>query len=310
MAVRPSFSGHETFPLRFGWLKKALDAATDDPFIFGDDTAIARFGVGKNMVRAIRYWTGAAGVLEAGEERGSMRPTALGRYLFSDDGADPFMEDAGTLWLLHWYLCRAPEPATLWHFVFGHWHGAALDFDLIEDALEPWVQKHANGAGWPSEATLKRDLLCLVGTYARPTSARGSVEDRLGSPLADLGLAQQTPSGPRLRRGAPRALPPWVFVYAVLDVWARRAPKRRTLALHDVLHAAGSPGRVFLLDEAEAFDLIRRVEEMGDAPFSYRDTAGIRQLYRTDAPLDPNGALERHYSHPWLDASLSEVTPA
>lgn len=31
MAIRPSFSGHETFPLRFGWLKKALDAAVHFP---------------------------------------------------------------------------------------------------------------------------------------------------------------------------------------------------------------------------------------------------------------------------------------
>ena len=52
----PQFSGHETFPLRYGWLKKAFArvAETEDQpdnraACWADD-AIARFGIGKNMV--------------------------------------------------------------------------------------------------------------------------------------------------------------------------------------------------------------------------------------------------------------------
>lgn len=51
---KPQFSGHETFPLRYGWLKKVFDAVyayelegrqeeTKDLFL--RDDAIARFGV-------------------------------------------------------------------------------------------------------------------------------------------------------------------------------------------------------------------------------------------------------------------------
>ena len=50
------FSGHETFPLRQMWLKKAFNQA-DGSLIpkqtFSDKTAIAAFGVGKNMVASI-----------------------------------------------------------------------------------------------------------------------------------------------------------------------------------------------------------------------------------------------------------------
>ena len=47
------FSGHETFPLRQLWLYKAYRAAEENDFdggVFTDDSAIAKFGVGKNMV--------------------------------------------------------------------------------------------------------------------------------------------------------------------------------------------------------------------------------------------------------------------
>ena len=61
---KPQFSGHETFPLRQLWLKKAFDAVQAHPFfgvapksIFANERAIVDFGVGKNMVSAIRFWS-------------------------------------------------------------------------------------------------------------------------------------------------------------------------------------------------------------------------------------------------------------
>ncbi len=58
-----SFSGHETFTLRHGWLKKAVDAVQTDPHAFMKDTAMVHLGVGKNMVRSIRHWSLAADVV-------------------------------------------------------------------------------------------------------------------------------------------------------------------------------------------------------------------------------------------------------
>ena len=104
-----TFSGHETFPFRYPWLKKGFDAVCDDPGIFSRDDAITTLGVGKNMVRSIRHWCLTAGIIEpskAGEsgEAAALRPTEFGRLLLSDDGLDPYLEDPATLWLLHWQI--------------------------------------------------------------------------------------------------------------------------------------------------------------------------------------------------------------
>ena len=71
-AIPAHFSGHETFPLRQMWLKKAHDQATAGRLLlrstFSDEDAIANFGVGKNMVASIRHWALACGVMwETGE---------------------------------------------------------------------------------------------------------------------------------------------------------------------------------------------------------------------------------------------------
>src|SRR5215210_4578418 len=95
-AVQYSFSGHETFPFRYPWLKKGFDAAREDGGVFLRDDATTTLGVGKNMVRSIRHWCLAAGVLEEGGE-GGLRPTELGTLLLADDGLDPYLEDPATL---------------------------------------------------------------------------------------------------------------------------------------------------------------------------------------------------------------------
>lgn len=66
---RPQLSGHETFPLRYGWLKKAFDAvqaaadrANNNDVGLGRDS-ISRFGVGQNMVAAMRHWATAGGII-------------------------------------------------------------------------------------------------------------------------------------------------------------------------------------------------------------------------------------------------------
>lgn len=299
---RLQFSGHETFALRAGWPKKAYDAAVFDERLFGQDAAVARLGVGKNMVRSIRHWGLATGVIEE-DGYGAVAPSAFGHWLLADDdakapGADPYLEDAGTPWVLHWHLCRMPGPATLAHFVFGIWRGADLSaaaLGALAEALDPWVL--ARGGTPPALGTLRRDVEALRATYLPPRAARGDLDDRLASPLADLGLVRLVDDEPHVRRGATRRVPPWVMAYAVLDLWQRHHPGRETLALGEALTAEGSPGRAFGLDPNAAFDLFDAMERDGGAPFVFRDSAGVQQLYRTPGtsarPLD---ALARHYA--------------
>ena len=47
------------------------------------------FGVGKNMVRAMRFWVEAAGLAVTAEV--GMKPTPLGEKFFGADGLDPYL---------------------------------------------------------------------------------------------------------------------------------------------------------------------------------------------------------------------------
>ncbi len=72
--IKPSFSGHQTFPFRHTWLKKGVDAVTHDPAVFTSDRATITLGVGKNMVHSIRHWCMTAGHIRALADRTRFEP--------------------------------------------------------------------------------------------------------------------------------------------------------------------------------------------------------------------------------------------
>ena len=278
--ISTSFSGHETFPLRFLWLPKVVRGAEADPAVFRSDEAIATFGVGKNMVRSMKHWGLATGVLQPVEgSRSDVEPTDFGRATFGEGGSDPYCERTATAWRLHWKLCRDPGRATLWHFLFGHWRGGGVDLPALEHELGRWLDAH--DVSPPSTSTLKRDLLCLAASYAPSRSAKADPEDTATCPLTALGLAQRSAGTLYFRGGRRAGLDARVFADAVVDYWDRTAPDRETLSVDEAITHAGSPGRVFLLSEDQAFELVEAVSALDDAPFQFDDTAGLQQLYRT-----------------------------
>ena len=77
------------------WLKNGYDYVSKKKSFNAED-AVVELGVGKNMVSSIRFWMKAFNLLTTTDEL-----TNFAHKLLSEDGYDPYMEDEGTLWLLH-----------------------------------------------------------------------------------------------------------------------------------------------------------------------------------------------------------------
>ena len=300
------FSGHETFPLRYGWLKKVYDAvriceqAGDaTKVVFSAEDAIARFGVGKNMVVSMRYWAIATGVLkEVRTHLGPYETTPVGRALLNDNGWDPWLEDPNSLWLLHWHLASTPDRTSTWHWVFNHCPHARFDRELIVDHL----MRLCAGREMKKVAlaTLKRDVECFVRTYVKKTGA-GPKEDTLECPLTELSLLRAIgrKEGYQLARGPKSTLSAAVFAFATTLYWQRTYPNVRTLSLDALFHEPGSPGRVFLLDEESVVDLAIELETTTGGAIAWSETTGLRQLISRDnlSEIDPLTYLPQAFVH-------------
>lgn len=290
VASQYQFSGHETFPFRYPWLKKGFDAVLADAGVFVRDDAITTLGVGKNMVRAIRHWCLAAGVLEESEQS-RLRPSPFGRALLADNGLDPYLEDPATLWLLHWQIATNRYRCTTWFWTFSHFHEPEFTREALTSALLRWTQTLPGKQ--VAESSLKRDVEVFLRTYAPSRQSRGDMaEDSLDCPLVDLGLLVQPGGGQafRFNRGRQQTLPDGVLLYASLAFWEATAPQAGTLAIADLARQPASPGRVFKIDESSLVERLEGVERLTDGAISFGETAGLRQLYRREK-LDPQDAL-------------------
>lgn len=295
---RFTFSGHETFPLRYSWLPKGLRELDEDSDLFFADDAMVRLGVGKNMVRAIRHWCTALGMARVDGRKNLGEVTPLGRKLFLGDGDtgpwDPYLEDPGTLWLFQWMLASRKHRASTWHLAFTQWGVEVFTKDELIDWLHGIVDDLDKSRA--TRNSLKRDVDVFIRTYVpSDPSPHRPPEDTFDSPLVELGLIREEENGLyRFIRGEKRSLPQEIFTYALLGFWNDHEADGAGLSFERLLYAPGSPGGAFKLTERA---LAGRLEDLEPwVGMQFDETAGLRTLYHSaDEIARPGQALELYY---------------
>ena len=267
------YSGHESFPCRYGWLPKLHEAIAADPDLFGDDeAAMVKLGLGKNMVRSIRFWGVAFGLASSFGRR--IEPTRLAhRILDPVHGADPYLEGLGSLWRLHW---RVTTKAGL-----GAWTAALIDNqdrETTRQGLVDRVQARASRAA--RVATTSNTVAAHVDVFLRTYDAgrqasSAVVEETLGSPFQELGLLEVadvagTPTV-RFRRGPQSGLGARDLAFALRDFWEDTAADAGSVTFLSVMMAPRAPGVVFGLDEATAHSLLTEICAMSDGAIVLRE---------------------------------------
>ena len=302
-AAERSFARHETFHPRYSWFRKAYAHVNDDPRIFSRPDAPVEIGVGKNMVRAIRFWGTAARLITDDPHNARGRearcvPTRRGRALFGADGWDPYMEDPGTLWLLHWLL-MAPRKSRLpvWWLAFNEFNAIEFAQDDLEaavstllDAVPEWTKPHAK--------SIAKDISALLRTYA-PADRRGRarIDDMLDCPLRELNLLSHSPATNRYRftLGPKPTLPSEVVTYAVLDYIALTEVRGSTITMSRLAHGSGAPGRAFKLTESELLDSLRPSIDGEEALGLATATGAVQLTWSDDPAVVATRILDRYY---------------
>lgn len=258
-------------------------------------------GVGKNMVRSIRFWVEVMGVAVPRADR-TLAPSPFGQAVFAVDGFDPYLEDSRTLWLLHWNVTsRLDDPLFAWDFLLHKWPYAEL---TRSEALAAFVRESRRLNVSHSDVTLGQHLDVFLHTYLPVRGARSAFEDSLDCPLAELelllhvGERREDGTGRRepvyaFRREAKPEIPLPLFEYCLHDYW-RRHQTEATLTFRDIATARGSIGQVFKLPEE---DIRTRLDvyTISDSlrPFNYLPSAVQGFVSRRD--VEPRDYLAAVY---------------
>jgi Protein of unknown function (DUF4007) len=285
--IRQAFARHETFHPRFGWLKKGFDRAALNPSIFLQEDATVQFGVGKNMVRAIRYWCSAFKLLEDDQ------PTSFGNKLLGTKGWDPYLEDPTSLWLLHWKLLETPCLATAWNFVFNHFRGVEFTAEELFHKLCDYRDREATRV---ADSSVRKDISCLLRMYGSQPFKVSASEESLDCPFAELGLISFAGNSRSytFRVGSKPTLPAEIVVYACLAYASESTSGVQNFPVGKLLYDPGSPGLVFRLTESALYEAI---EAIGDAEtLGMTDVAGKLEFFFKGEPLQmAEDILNRYY---------------
>jgi hypothetical protein len=291
------FGRHETFHMRFSWLSKGFQAVQQDPLIFDRDEAVVELGVGRNMVRSIRYWLLATQMLEL--DGLDLRPTALGTDLLGEQGWDPYLEDESSIWLLHWLLCSTTSQATVNYWFFNHFHKTVFTSAEAQTAFADFGREKIKAKF--SVTTAKKDVQVLLRMYTQSRPNKWMpLEEALDSPMALLGLvsplsgsSSRTFQSQSVRRAE---LPDFVVGFAVAQLMSARGVN--SLPLEQLMYSRDgwtAPGTVFRLTEAALLTQLERLVRAFPGRLEMRESAGVHQLFLL-CPLDPFGFLNTHYS--------------
>lgn len=292
ITTQPRLSGHETFSCRFAWIPKVveqIDSAQSANYeLFKDENkAMVQLGVGKNMVRSIKFWSEVSGVIKT-QPDGSHRLTTFGKQLLGHDAHDPYLERQETLWLLHWKISTAEPPVFYWDQMLNYWH--RQEFCLGE--MLPILKRELPANSKSSDRTLADGLRVFLRTYVPTRGPKGDVkEDNLDCPLVELGFVQQ--SGLRLDEKTNRQEPLYcfnyddkqevgdaLFAFCLNDFWRNSPHSGETLGFKFISTGRNSPGQIFKLPEQAVRARLERLKEATGGAMEFLESSTIQQVTR------------------------------
>jgi hypothetical protein len=217
-------------------------------------------GIGANMVKALRYWLQAVQLTEEPKSgRRFQTLTEFGELIWDND---KYMEEIGTLWLLHYKLASNMSNATAWYYFFN-------DFKLIEFSYADF-KTHISNFLWQhnrevAESSIVDDYNCILRTYlSRVKTSREKVnpEENTDCPLGELGLIDIVDGKKKIyKKSQPKkdTLPLLILLAVILE----QARGENFVRISSIQNGENNAGNIFNLDTIMLINLLYQIELMG-----------------------------------------------
>jgi len=257
------FRAHDTFFIRKGWLSKGMRnvLAHSDVFISRENNPMDVLGIGANMVKALRYWLVAVGLTtEPNAGRRVQTPTQLGEIIYEKD---PYFEETGTLWLLHYQLVKNDMEATSWYYFFNEFNMNEFTRDDFVTQINKYLRNSDEGE--KPDRTLDDDYNCIINTYVpriKSNPEKVQPESNIDCPLGELGLIDIANKKTKIyKKSTPKkdTLHPLILLAVIID----QAHDEKEIRISAIQNDFGNAGKVFNLDIISLTALLYKIELLG-----------------------------------------------
>lgn len=262
------FSGHDTFIVRTFWPKKGYDFILNNGK-FGAEDAVVELGVGKNMVSSIQFWMKALGLVDDNANE----LTDIAHFIFNDNGNDPFLEDIGTIWLLHYFLIKT-EYSSIYSLIFNELRKERSIFN--KNQLSAFIKrKYAEfDDNSLNQNSIDKDISVFLRLYKKLDyrTISKDFEEEVSSLMSELELISSSIED-EIKEGTNKrekvewyylhgenrnSLPPQIVLFSILDNFK----DSKNIALTRLEIEPNSPGMVFLLSKDALYKQLKEIEKL------------------------------------------------
>lgn len=284
--VKYRLQGHEKFVLREGWLNKGLLVVDYQPTVFLDKNAPDIFGIGNNMVKSLRYWLKAFGLIEANGNAGA-KLTDTAKIIKQHD---LYFEDVFTLWVLHSHLVKNKEDATTWFLFFNRCDIEDLDRAQINAVVGRELIKHLNSSGFP-EKSLGSDIDVLLSMYGKAKEMTDP-EDKNISPFSQLELIKTADNTYSKVIPDRRIINEWNVLYE-LAFWLQDT---NSVSIEKISYGENSISAIYQINSVVINEYLDRLDALGYIRVDR--TAGLDMIYKKDVSFfTPEQVMSEYYKH-------------
>lgn len=262
--------GHEKFSIREGWLNKGMIILADPEKnrIFQDAEASIEFGIGTNMVKSLRYWMKAMGLMDEKAGEGAFL-TDTGNLIMKND---IYLEDTFSLWIMHSSIARNIDYATTWYMYFNRCDAAALNKEELEKILIREVTKYADGKKF-SDKSVGSDLDVLLNMYSKE-KRREDPEDKNNSPFSVLGLVKKIDGKYEKVHPDRRIISEWNVLYELANLMKYES----SISIEKAISGEMGLEKIYHMSSVLANELLDVLDTMGYIRVDR--TAGLDMIYK------------------------------
>ena len=155
---------HSSFYMRSGWGTKIIQAVEENDMIFtpsNEQQAIDNIGLGKIMIKALRYWADAMGLTKEIKVQSGVKlvPETIYKYIKEND---LYFQRQGSLLLMHRNLALNKENATAWYWAFNEFNMNTFTKESFVEGLQAYLA--VNEMKIKKDA-IDKEFLCFKNTY-------------------------------------------------------------------------------------------------------------------------------------------------
>lgn len=256
---------HGSFYMRSGWGTKIIQAVKEDDMIFSpsnEQAAIDSIGLGRIMIKALRYWSDAMGLTyEVKTQNGIKKePTQLFKYI---DWYDRYFQRMGTMSLLHRNLALNVDEATAWYWLFNEWNSTVITKDEFSEGFHTYLA--VNGTKIKKDA-VDKEYNCLKNTYvSEKTFDLKTIMDEDTYPfLAPLKVLKIGEKKNLLKTHlSSREVSVELLIYCIAMDNAKQNFEGKQISIEMLMEEKCQVGRYFNIRYSEFIDMLLEAENKG-----------------------------------------------